>query len=74
MPIRIPEPERIEGIDEATAAMFRAMTPAERVALTGSAYRTAKRLVTAGVRNNHPEWAEEQVNREVSRRMNGGAT
>ena len=74
MPAHVPDPRRIEVIDEATAAAIRAMTPSERLAITGRAHRTARRLVAAGVRNRHPDWTEEQVNREVARRMRGGAT
>lgn len=74
MPARVPDPRRIEVIDEATAAMFRAMTPAERFVLVGQAHQTARRLVEAGVRSRYPDWSEEAVNREVARRMSGGAT
>jgi hypothetical protein len=74
MPLHVPDPRRIEVIDDATAAMFRAMTPAQRVAATAQAHRTARALVAAGVRHQHPDWTDEQIAREVARRMRGGAT
>jgi hypothetical protein len=67
-------PPRVEVIDDATAAMFRAMTPAQRVASAAGAHRAAQRLVAAGVRAGHPDWPEELVAREVARRMGGGTT
>ena len=70
--VRKPELSRIEVIDDATAAMFRAMTPAQRVAATAHAHRTARMLVAAGVRHRHPDWTDEQVACEVLRRMGGG--
>jgi hypothetical protein len=66
-------PPRVEVIDDATAAMFRAMTPAQRVASALRAHRMARQFVTAIVRSGHPDWADELVNREVARRMSGGA-
>jgi hypothetical protein len=69
----MPEPGRIEVIDDATAAMFRAMTPAQRVASALRSHRMAREFVTAVVRHHHPDWAEELVAREVARRMSGGA-
>ena len=69
-----PLPRRIvvEVIDDATAAMFRAMTPAQRVAVAARAHRTARTLVSAGVRHAHPTWTTEQVSGEVLRRMSSG--
>jgi hypothetical protein len=72
--VRVPDPRRIEVIDDATAAALRALTPAERFALVGQAHRTARRLVEAGVRHRYPGWTDEAVGREVARRMSGGAT
>lgn len=72
-PTRTIEPRRIEVIDDATAAMYRTMTQAERVACAFRAHRMARHMVTAVVRNNHPEWSDDLVNREVARRMSGGA-
>ena len=62
----------VEIIDDATAAMFRAMTPAQRVAITTRAHRAAKSLATTGVRHCYPDWTAEQVSLEVARRMSGG--
>lgn len=73
MAARVPKSGQIEVIDEATTAMFRAMTPAERLAVVTRAYRTARQLVAAGIRHYHSDWTEDDVNREVARRMSSGA-
>ena len=64
---------QIEVVDEAVAAILRRKTPAERIALTADAHRTARALLTARVRSLHPDWADEQVQREVARRLTRGA-
>jgi hypothetical protein len=61
----------VEVIDDATAAMFRAMTPAQRVLAASNAHRSARRMLTARVQQLHPDWPPETVYREVLRRLLG---
>ena len=65
---------QVEVIDRQYAAILAAKTPAERVAMVGEAWQTARLLAAAGVRYLHPDWDESQVQAEVSRRMQHGAT
>jgi hypothetical protein len=58
-------------VDDQIAEILRGKTTAERVALIGDAHETAKVLAAAGARLRHPEWNEDQVAREVARRMLG---
>ena len=60
---------RIEVIDDATAEMFRWMTPAERVRLGLASRDFAARMMAAGVRFQHPDWPEAAVHDEVRRRF-----
>lgn len=69
MPVRIPEPRDIEVIDDATAAMFRAMTPAQTVAIACDAHDTATAMTGARVREEYPDWPRERVRLEVGRRL-----
>jgi hypothetical protein len=62
----------IEVIDDALAAVLRQKTPAERIAMIGSANRTARMLAAAGVRHQHPGWDEAKIQNEVIRRVCGG--
>ena len=69
---RSDKPINIEVVDEQMAAILRSKTPAERIAMTSAAHRTARLLASAGVRFQHPDWDESQVQREVVRRVCGG--
>ena len=62
---------RIEVIDAATAAMYRRMTPLERVMRGLGACAFARGVIRASVKAKHPEWSEEAVEREVARRFAG---
>ena len=66
-PPRIPAPRDIEVIDDATAAMFRAMTPAQTVAIACDAHDTA--MTAAQVREDHPDWPRDRVRLKVGRRL-----
>jgi len=65
------DPRRIEVVGHDVAAILRKMQPHERVALTAQAFETARQLAQAQVMRTHPDWTEEQVQREVARRIAG---
>ena len=67
------DPRNIEVIDDDLAEILRQKTPAERIAMTADANDTARILAAAGIRHGHPDWSEQQVQREVARRMLGEA-
>lgn len=60
---------QIEVVDQAVADMMRRKSPAEKIALVGAAHRMAKRLMAGGIRRNHADWTEEQIQAEVCRRL-----
>ncbi|MHC4876295.1 MAG: hypothetical protein ACYTGL_07340 [Planctomycetota bacterium] len=64
---------QIEVVDDAIADVLRQKTHAQRVAMVSDAHETARQLVTGGVRDQHPDWNEEQVQAEVARRLLGEA-
>ncbi len=68
---RIFDPRNIEVIDEATAAMFRAAEPAQRVLVASEAHRSVRSMLKSRVEQLHPEWPSEAVHREVARRFFG---
>jgi hypothetical protein len=45
--------------------IYRAMSPAKKLALAASLYRSARRLKTCALRQQHPEWPEEKIQKEV---------
>lgn len=65
-------PRQIEVVDDQMAAVLRAKTPAERIQMIAAANRTARLLAAAGVRYQHPDWDDKQVQTEVIRRVTGG--
>jgi hypothetical protein len=66
----VPDPKRIEVVDEAVAAILRT-TPAEKVAMASAAHRTTRPMIQARLQTIHPEWTESHVMAEVARRMLG---
>ena len=59
LPDEQPGPEQI--------AAFRAMSGERRLALAEQLYWSARRMKAAWLRQQHPDWPEEQVNAEVTR-------
>ncbi len=66
---RRPDVRRIEVVDDAVADVLRRKTPAERVAMIQASNRTMRLLIAGHLRGLHPGWDEQQIAREVARRM-----
>ncbi len=64
---------QIEVLDEALADVLRRKTPAEKIQMIAAAHRTARQLIGAGVRHQHPDWDDARVEAEVLRRLTRGA-
>lgn len=47
--------------------ILREMTPSRRVEIAMQMQRSARAIKAAGLRQQHPEWCEEQVLRELAR-------
>lgn len=61
----------IEVVDEATAAVLRRMTPAQRLAGAHGMWRYARDATLARIRHEHPHWDDTAVKAELRRRMLG---
>src|SRR6266404_2140930 len=59
LPDEQPSPEQM--------TVLRAMSGERRLQLAEELYWSARKMKAAGVRYQHPDWAEEQVNAEVRR-------
>ncbi len=68
-PPRVPDPRNIEVIDDATAAMFRAMTPAQTVWYATALHTGVCETLGRYLRRVHPEWNAEEGNLEAARMM-----
>jgi hypothetical protein len=64
---------RIEIIDDRMAELLRAKTEAERFAMVDRSWRFARQLIQSMIIHENPQWSEDQVRREVARRMSHGA-
>jgi len=62
----------LEFPDGQMVEVFRAKTPAEKVAMIAAAHRTARMLAESGIRFQHPEWSEEKIQAEAIRRLTRG--
>jgi hypothetical protein len=60
-------------MDDAMAEVYRAKTPAERLAIADGMWRFAQKMIDAILRDEHPDWTDEAIAREVARRMSHGA-
>ena len=69
---RVLSPRNIEVVDEQLVEVLRRKTPAEKVKMVAAANRTARLLAAAGIRYQHPDWNDAQVQAEVIRRVCGG--
>lgn len=61
-----------DGPDEATVRMLRRMTGADRLAMAGAMFRSARKMLYHHLASQHPEWDEEALQREVSHRISHG--
>jgi hypothetical protein len=65
--------QRIEMIDDAMVEVLRQKTDAERFAMIDQMWRFARDLIRNNLRRDHPEWSEDQIQRETARRLSHGA-
>jgi Rv0078B-related antitoxin len=56
-----------EGLEK-QIELYRAMTPQQRLQISFELYEMSRMLVKQGVRHQHPDWDNEQVEQEVARR------
>jgi hypothetical protein len=64
-----PEPE---CISDEMADLMRSMTPAERLGMMNSLWRSGWRMIENLTRAEHPDWSDDRVRQEVARRMSHG--
>ena len=66
---RSPSDPRVELLDADLVPVYRAMTPAQRVAAGLSATDMIRGRLHATISEAYPDWSEENVSEAVSRRM-----
>ncbi|HYO12977.1 MAG TPA: hypothetical protein VE685_07280 [Thermoanaerobaculia bacterium] len=60
-------------VDDDMARILREKTGAERLKIASDMFASARRMLESHLRSEHPDWSEEEIQREVSRRISHGA-
>ena len=65
---------RPEQISPEQIAAFRAMSGQRRLQLAEQLYWSARKMKTAGLRSQHPDWSPERVREEVRKLFSNART
>jgi hypothetical protein len=64
----------VEILDPVMVEILRKKTPAERLSQAFRMWAFARDFIRSVLRQEHPDWTEEQILREAARRLSHGAT
>ena len=64
--------EKFEMIDDTMADILRCKSAAERLRIAGRLWTSARVIIRGAIRTEHPYWTEDEVDREIARRMSHG--
>jgi hypothetical protein len=60
---------QIEVVDDAVAAILKTKSGPERLSMAWDAWAFFESRITAHLKSMHPEWTEEQLQKEIVRRV-----
>ena len=63
------DPRNIEVIDEKTVEFFSKKTGGQRMLMAAQMFETARMLIRSNIVSIHPDWNEEQIRKELYRRL-----
>ncbi|MBI5555024.1 MAG: hypothetical protein HY920_04115 [Elusimicrobia bacterium] len=63
---------QIEVMDSTMVDILRRKTPAERIAIGFGLWISARNMLASHLRHTHPQWSEEELQREIIKRMSHG--
>jgi hypothetical protein len=69
----MPELPPFDVPDDATVEVLRRMTPLQRLTVANNMWVGARKAIECMLRSDHPDWDDEQVRREIGRRMLRGS-
>lgn len=67
-----PRAHCIEVIDPIMAQVLQNKTEWERLEIAAGMWRSARRILQAAIRRDHPEWSVDEIDGEAARRMSDG--
>ena len=59
----------IEVVSDEMVEILRRKTPLERFQIGERMFWQARHMIVTSIKNTHPEWSDQAVNRDVVRRM-----
>ena len=62
----------IEVMDDAMADILRQKTAFDKLRIAGRMWQSARVFLRGAIRTEHPDWNEDQVNREIAKRISHG--
>lgn len=70
---RNPRPvSRREAVQDDLVRILRAKSDREKFEIGAGMWRSARDMLRNYLRGEHPDWSDEQINREVARRLASG--
>ena len=63
---------RLEMVDRETAAVLRRKSPRERLEIAFRMWSTTRAMLAGMLRRENPEWSDQDVDAEITRRLSGG--
>lgn len=66
------DPRNIEVIDDTTAVILKKISGEQKMVIAFQMFDTAAAILRANIKERHPEWNEDQIKKEIVRRMGNG--
>ena len=63
----------VEMMEPVMVDILRRKTTQERLAIASGMWESARAIIGGAVRQEHPDWSEEQVHQEIARRISHGS-
>jgi hypothetical protein len=68
----ITPPFSFEMLDDQMAAVLRQKSEVERLQIAARMWESARAILRGAIKTEYPDWSEDQVNREIARRISHG--
>lgn len=65
--------ERFDSPEPETVEMLRSKTPGERLSIACGMWRAARSILMNLLREDHPDWDQHRIDREVASRLSHGS-
>jgi len=66
------DPRNTELLDDKSVEILRQMSGEQRMIIASQMFDTVVSLIRANIEANHPDWTEEQIRKEIIKRLGNG--